>query len=61
MVGISYLQTRRGRYYFRRRYPRWLALQIGPGEIVKARPPCAYVDTVDLVRQFTQLLKASIG
>jgi len=25
MVGISYLQTRRGRYFFRKRYPRWLA------------------------------------
>lgn len=55
MAGISYLQTRRGRYYFRRRYPRWLALQIGPGEIVKALPPCAYVDAIDLVRQLTTI------
>lgn len=55
MASISYLQTRRGRYFFRRRYPRWLALQIGPGEIIKALPPCAYVDAIDLVRQLTTI------
>lgn len=53
MPGVLYLQTRRRRYFFRRRYPRWLALLIGPGEIVRALPSCAYVDAIDLVRRFT--------
>lgn len=51
MASVSYLQIRRGRYFFRRRYPRWLVLRLGPGEIVKALPPCTHAQASFMIRR----------